>query len=346
MNIYLRNLISEDERRRISNLHNSKIKSEFKKLLSEQDPNLVQRNDPDLSKEMNKFNEGAFDLEDFIAAAKEQVDGFPEDGYVVNIPKHGMVWGVRTKLQDGTVGVKYYLKQDGTVVGPDMTTISKNKWYTTPIQVKGDKMATLKPTEIQSKTSPDAFVSTPSVTGSGAQGMMTGREIKQGRGALKRELKSAKKQLKKESRKNVQNCLAYFKNWEKDWNQKDEALQVIVKETSPNYKAYATFLSSCCNILTENGKQPALVGLCSTKGVEPETVLGSGPTIPAANNPVSGAPVSGTEVTGAIPPSSSIANTPVGVGMPTQGATTVKTPQGGTTKSREDQEMIDQGLGQ
>lgn len=335
MSIFLRNLISEDERRRISNLHNSRIKSEFRRLISEQDPNLVQRNDPELSPELNKSNAEAFDLEDFIAKIKQQIDSFPEDGYVANLANHGVVWAVR---EPGTANIKYYLKQDGSAISSDMTTVAKNKWYTTPIQVEW-------PTKTAVGSGPTVPTGTQGMTGSGPQGMMTGREANQSRRALKRELKAAKRQLKKENKKNVQNCLTYFKNWERDWNQKDEALQVIVKETSPNYKSYVNFLSSCCDILNENGKQPTLVGLCSTKGVEPETVLGSGPTTPTANNPVSGAPAPGTEVTGAIPPSSSIANTPVGAGMPTQGATT-NTPQGRTTRSREDQEMIDQGLGQ
>ena len=237
-------------------------------------------------------------------------------------------------MLDTANNLKYYLLQDGTAVDSKGQK-STNKWYTSLPTV-----TTTAPTGEQPMAS-----GTPSATGSEPQKLMGGREIAQSRRALKRELKAAKKQLKKENNKNVQNCLAYFKNWERDWNQKDEALQVIVKETSPNYKSYVNFLSSCCNILNEKGKQPALVGLCSTKGVEPETILGSGPTNPTANNPVSGAPAPGTEVTGAIPPSSSIANTPVGTGMPTQGTTTVNTPQGRTTRSREDQEMIDQGLG-
>ena len=312
MSYYLKTLLNESEKKRILNLHENRKKYEWRGLIMEA-----------------TYEEA----EAFFAKRKTKMKNFPEgsvSSYSSKDGKTDFVW----RTNDGI-----YLYADGTSEN-NQGVKSTNRWYgqLSPDEVALDKMATLKPTEIQSKTSPDAFVSTPSVTGSGAQGMMTGREIKQGRGALKRELKSAKKQLKKESRKNVQNCLAYFKNWEKDWNQKDEALQVIVKETSPNYKAYATFLSSCCNILTENGKQPALVGLCSTKGAEPETVLGSGPTNPTANNPVSGAPAAGTEVTGAIPPSNSIANTPVGTGMPTQGTT-----QGRPTRSREDQEMIDQG---
>jgi hypothetical protein len=219
------------------------------------------------------------EAEVFFAKRKTKMKNFPEgsvSSYSSKDGKTDFVW----RTNDGI-----YLYADGTSEN-NQGVKSTNRWYgqLSPDEVALDKIATLKPTEIQSKTSPDTFVSTPSATGSGPQNMMTGREVSQGRRTLKRELKSAKKQLKKENRKNVQNCLTYFKNWEKDWNQKDEALQVIVKETSPNYKAYATFLSSCCNILSENGKQPALVGLCSTKGVEPETVLGSVSKIPTQTN--------------------------------------------------------------
>jgi hypothetical protein len=318
MSYYLKNLLNESEKRRILNLHENRKKSEWRGLIMEATQEEAQS---------------------FFDKRKTKMKNFPPNGTVIDYDGKGNFAYQIT----GTDGKPLYLFADGTAKDSVGNTAA-NRWYgqLSPDEVALDKMATLKPTELQTNASPSTLTSTPSTVGSGPQNMMTGREIKQGRKTLKRELKSAKKQLKKENRKNVQNCLTYFKNWEKDWNQKDEALQVIVKETSPNYKAYATFLSSCCNILTENGKQPALVGLCSTKGVEPETVLGSGPTNPTANNPVSGAPAPGTEVTGAIPPSSSIANTPVGTGMPTQGTTT----QGRTTRSREDQEMIDQGLGQ
>ena len=313
----VKNLLNESEKRRILNLHENRKQSEWRGLIMEQTQAEAQA---------------------FFEKRKTKMKNFPANGnlepYKGADGKEQFVW----KTNDGIL-----LFMDGTAMKDG--TVATNRWYGQLSPDELAKMPTLKQTEIQSKTSPEAFVSTPSTPGSGPQGMMTGREIKQGRRGLKRELNAAKKQLKKENRKNIQNCLAYFKNWEKDWNQKDEALQVIVKETSPNYKAYATFLSSCCNILNENGKQPTLVGLCSTKGIAPETVLGSGPTNPTTNNPVSGAPAAGTEVTGAIPPSNSIANTPIGTGMPTQGATT-NTTQGRTTRSREDQEMIDQGLGQ
>jgi len=314
MSYYLKNLLNESEKRRILGLHENRKQSEWRGLIIEQTQAEVQA---------------------FFEKRKTKMKNFPTNGnlepYKGADGKEQFVW----KTNDGI-----FLFMDGTAMKDGV--VATNRWYGQLSPDELAKMPTLKQTEIQSKTSPEAFVSTPSTPGSGPQGMMTGREVSQGRRALKKELKAAKKQLKKENRKNIQNCLTYFKNWEKDWNQKDEALQVIVKETSPNYKAYATFLSSCCDILNANGKQPALVGLCSTKGVEPETVLGSGPTNPTANNPVSGAPAAGTEVIGAIPPSNSIANTPVGTGMPTQGTTTQARP----TRSREDQEMIDQGLGQ
>lgn len=322
MSYYLKNLLNESEKRRILSLHENRKKYEWKSLIMEATQEEAQ---------------GFFDKR------KTKMKNFPPNGTVIDYDGKGNFAYQIT----GTDGKPLYLFADGTAKDSVGNTAT-NKWYgqLSPDEVALDKMSTLKATEIQTNTSPSTLTSTPSVTGSGPQNMMTGREISQSRKTLKRELKAAKKQLRKENKKNVQNCLTYFKNWEKDWNQKDEALQVIVKETSPNYKSYVNFLSSCCNILTENGKQPALVGLCSTKGVEPETVLGSGPTTPTSNNPVSGAPAPGTEVTGAIPPSNSIANTPVGTGMPTQGTTTANTPQGRTTRSREDQEMIDQGLGQ
>lgn len=268
MNIYLRNLISEDERRRISNLHNSKIKSEFKKLLSEQDPNLVQRNDPDLSPEMNKFNEGAFNLEDFIAAAKEQVDGFPEDGYVVNIPTHGMVWGVRTKLQDGTIGVKYYLKQDGTVVGPDMTTISKNKWYTAPIQVKGDTMKTLNPTQVSSKLADTTLqpLGGQPKTALDTQNLATGKELKKQGNLQKRMLKKADKQQRKDDKQAKQNCSKYYQNYSKYSKNMNDSQKL----------QYESYLNTCCDVLEMN-----FTGLpfCQTQGTA-TTKLGTPPTIP------------------------------------------------------------------
>jgi len=255
MNIYLRNLINEDERRRISNLHNSKIKSEFKKLLSEQDPNLVQRNDPDLSPEMNKFNLEGFILEDFIAAAKEQVDGFPEDGFVVHIPKHGMVWGVRTKLQDGTVGVKYYLKQDGTAVGPDMTTISKNKWYTTPIQVKGDKMATLKPTEIQTNANPSALTSTPSATGLGSQKLMGGRELNDLEKQLKQQANQQRRAQKKLTKENVKKCRGTFDTYVKYFGDETRKANLIkTPQGAETFKGYTAEIESCCPIFSKDTK--------------------------------------------------------------------------------------------
>jgi hypothetical protein len=282
MSYYLKTLLNESEKKRILNLHENRKQYEWGDLIMEQVPSesgqpVIVPNDTDLSPETNKHNLDTTKAEEWFNVRKTKMKNFPEGSVVSFSSKDGrteFVW----KTNDGT---KLYI--DGTAENAQGIK-STNKWYGQLSPDEIAKMATLKPTEIQSKTSPDGFVSTPSATGSGAQGMMTGREIKQGRGVLKRELKSAKKQLKKESRKNIQNCLAYFKNWEKDWNQKDEALQVIVKETSPNYKAYATFLSSCCNILSENGKQPALVGLCSTKGVEPETVLGSVSKIPTQTN--------------------------------------------------------------
>ena len=340
MSYYLKNLLNESEKKQILNLHENRKRNEWGGLVMEQNPlgngqQVIVPNDPDLSPEMNNFNSAATKAEEWFNNRKTKMKNFPEGSVVSYSSKDGrteFVW----ETKDGS---KLYM--DGTAENAQGVK-STNRWYG---QLSPDELAkipTLKPTEIQTNTNPDTLVSTPSVSGSGPKGMMTGREIKQGRGALKRELNAAKKQLKKENKKNIQNCLTYFKNWEKDWNQKDESLQVIVKETSPNYKAYATFLSSCCDILNTNGKQPTLVGLCSTKGVTPETVLGSGPTNPTVNNPVSGAPAAGTEVTGAIPPSNSIGNTPVGTGMPTQGTTTQARP----TRSREDQEMIDQGLGQ
>jgi hypothetical protein len=293
MSYYLKNLINESEKRRILDLHENRKQSEWRGLI------------------MEATQEEA---EAFFAKRKTKMKNFPPNGTVIDYDGKGNFAYQIT----GTDGKPMYLFADGTAKDSTGKTAT-NRWYgqLSPDEVALDKMPTLKPTEIQTNTNPDVLVSTPSTSGLGPQGMMTGREIKQGRKGLKKELKAAKKQLKKENRKNIQNCLTYFKNWEKDWNQKDEALQVIVKETSPNYKAYATFLSSCCNILNDNGKQPQLVGLCKTTGVEPETALGSGPTNPTTNNPVSGVPAAGTEVTGAIPPSNSIANTPVGTGMPT-----------------------------
>jgi hypothetical protein len=252
MNIYLRNLISEDERRRISNLHNSKIKSEFKKLLSEQDPNLVQRNDPDLSPEMNKFNEGAFNLEDFIAAAKEQVDGFPEDGYVVNIPTHGMVWGVRTKLQDGTIGVKYYLKQDGTVVGPDMTTISKNKWYTAPIQVKGDTMKTLNPTQVSSKLA--GTTGTENTIGQ-QQKLMGGRELNDLEKQLKQQANQQRRTQKKLTKENVKKCRGTFDTYVKYFGDETRKANLIkVPQGAESFKGYTAEIESCCPIFSKDKK--------------------------------------------------------------------------------------------
>lgn len=340
MSYYLKTLLSEQEKKRILSLHQDRRKSEFRGLIKEAiDPNV------------QKFFEGL----------KTTLPGFPKDGYIYETDIDGKpttVW----EVLDTANNLKYYLLQDGTAVDSKGQK-STNKWYTSlptaPTTVLGSG-PTVPTGEQPAGTEAQGGTVTPSATGSGPQGMMTGREANQSRRALKRELKAAKRQLKKENKKNVQNCLTYFKNWERDWNQKDEALQVIVKETSPNYKSYVNFLSSCCNILNENGKQPTLVGLCSTKGVEPETILGSGPTTPAANNPVSGAPAPGTEVTGAIPPSSSIANTPVGAGMPTQGTTgTQGAPNAGPQNmpgmsgksgsgmgrlSAEDQELRDLGL--
>jgi len=333
MSYYLKNLLNESEKRRILNLHENRKQYEWRGLI------------------MEATQEEA---EAFFAKRKTKMKNFPPNGTVIDFDGKGNFAYQIT----GNDGKPMYLFADGTAKDSTGQTAT-NRWYgqLSPDEVALDKMPTLKPTEIQTKTSPDAFVSTPTVSGSGPQGMMTGREIKQGRRQLKKVFKAARRQLKKENRKNIQNCLTYFKQWESDYNQKDEKFQVIVNEKlldnngnptdkdNPKHKSYVNFLSSCCEILNANGKQPALVGLCSTNGVEPETALGSGPTNPTANNPVSGAPAAGTEVTGAIPPSNSIGNTPVGTGMPTQGATT-NTTQGRTTRSREDQEMIDQGLGQ
>ena len=213
MNSYLKNIISESERVRISKLHNSRIKSEFKKLLSEQDPNLVQRNDPDLSPELNKFNTKVFDFEDFIAAAKEQVDGFPVDGSVVSLEGHGNVWEVRKDNPDGTVSAKYYLKQDGSIVGPDMTTIAKNKWFTTPIQVKGDVAKTLPQTQVPNVATNQKVGQPKSALDN--QNLASNAEINRATRQQNKALRKAARQLKRDDKKAVSNCNTNYERWRK-----------------------------------------------------------------------------------------------------------------------------------
>jgi len=249
MSYYLKNLLSESEKRRILNLHENRRKYEWKGLI------------------MEATEEEA---KSFFEKRKTKMKNFPPVGTVIDYDGKG---NFAYKTIDANNN-PLYLFADGTAKNSTGKTAT-NRWYgqLSPDEVALDKMPTLKPTLIEPKIDLNTLSSTPK--GSEPQGMMTGKEINQSRRELKRKIKSAKKQFKSENKKNKQSCLAYFKNWVNDWNQKDEALQVIVKETSPQYNSYVKFLSSCCDILNENGKQPALYGLCSTKGVEPETIVKS-----------------------------------------------------------------------
>lgn len=262
MNSYLKNIISESERVRISKLHNSRIKSEFRKLLSEQDPNLVQRNDPDLSPELNKFNEGAFDLEDFIKTVKQQVEGFPEDGSVIHLDGHGFVYEVRKDNPDGTVDAKYYLKQDGSVVGPDMKTIAKNKWYTTPIQVEWPTKTAVSsgpkvPTGIQQGGQPKSALDT--------QNLASNAEINKATRQQNKALRKAARQLKRDDKKAVSNCNTNYERWRKKLQNID--ITKASKEQITMKENYENWLNACCDILQIN-----FTGLpfCQITGAEPK----------------------------------------------------------------------------
>jgi hypothetical protein len=263
MNNYLKNIISESERIRISKLHNSRIKSEFRKLLSEQDPNLVQRNDPDLSPELNKSNAKVFDFEDFIASAKEQVDGFPIDGSVVNLEGHGNVWEVRKDNPDGTVSAKYYLKQDGSIVGPDMKTIAKNKWFTTPIQVKGDVANTLQQTQTPNVATNQKVGQPKSALDT--QNLASNAEINKATRQQNKALRKAARQLKRDDKKAVSNCNTNYERWRKKLQNID--ITKASKEQITMKENYENWLNACCDILQIN-----FTGLpfCQITGAEPK----------------------------------------------------------------------------
>ena len=124
----------------------------------------------------------------------------------------------------------------------------------------------------------------------------------------------AQKQLNKDTK---ESCKRTFNDYVKYYGDENKKLALLSTSAgAQSYQAYKIEHETCCTVFTQakTGFGGAFDGLPSLEKVKAQGFCSTVPT--------------GTQ------------------GSVTTTTTTVKTPQGGTTKSREDQEMIDQGLGQ
>lgn len=101
---------------------------------------------------------------------------------------------------------------------------------------------------------------------SGIPNMMSNKELRQNKREQNKILKRAERQLKRADKNAEKNCLTYFTNFEKFQNDILAGKGAFAGQSD----AYLNFLNTCCDILTENGKNLTGKPFCqATTNVQP-----------------------------------------------------------------------------
>ena len=237
MSSYLKNLLNEQEKQRILNLHETRKVAVFKGLLKEEDGKT------------------------FFDNQKARVGNFP-DGKVIKLASGEEVYQV-----PATGAVKYYLRQDGTAFGADQKTISTNSWKKSTA-IEGGLP---KKEAGQLGTQPGEGEI---ITQSGGEEptMMSGKELGQAQRQGERELRQNQREINRLERQSarqkrrddkaaVQECNTNFSNFVKYEGQ--------IMANAKQKELYTNFLNTCCDILKDN---PQLKGKPFCVSTEPEPI--------------------------------------------------------------------------